>query len=374
MSSKIDPGLSLNGLLDTANISQDKRDKFYVPLLMDSTSTILKLTDKVKTVINDRRNLYFAGITEQFDGITNSLFCLKLGLLSDNFFGNSIQFSNISKILCIKKSTNIKALKIEIAKYIEALCTHLKADIPGYTLYAYNINNTYASEPKADCEFCHKYHKDHCPFKVDDAITVANIKSFNKGLFTFIVKFNNGYKHWSKIKDYNNTQFASSSCMEGKTSIYDCFNSFSTEDILDDENKFYCSSCKAHQNASKKMQIYKPPLNLIIHFKRFKHTARSNVDYYFSIPYIKNTELISYPLKGLDITPYVVNAQRPYVYDLYAVVCHKGSMSGGHYIAKCYSEYMDKWVECDDESVQLITDKSIVGTDSYVVFYRMRDK
>ena len=82
--------------------------------------------------------------------------------------------------------------------------------------------------------------------------------------------------------------------------------SFSSEDQLDDENKFYCSNCKCHQNAIKKMEIYRPPINMIIHLKRFKHVNRTGINYYFSSPFTKNTEKVHFPIKQFDITKYIV--------------------------------------------------------------------
>ena len=53
--------------------------------------------------------------------------------------------------------------------------------------------------------------------------------------------------------------------------MYDCLNWFSQEETLTGNDKWYCSSCKEHQNALKKMEVYKCPEFLIIHIKRFSH-------------------------------------------------------------------------------------------------------
>ena len=57
----------------------------------------------------------------------------------------------------------------------------------------------------------------------------------------------------------------------GNISIYDCLSCFGQEETLAGTDKWYCSKCKDHVPALKKMEIYKTPEYLIVHFKRFSH-------------------------------------------------------------------------------------------------------
>ena len=50
---------------------------------------------------------------------------------------------------------------------------------------------------------------------------------------------------------------------EQTLSIYDCISCFSQEETLDGDEKWYCSKCKDHVKAIKKLQIYKKQQNLI---------------------------------------------------------------------------------------------------------------
>ena len=43
------------------------------------------------------------------------------------------------------------------------------------------------------------------------------------------------------------------------------------EETLKGDDKWYCSKCKDHVVATKKMEIYSSPDYLIIHLKRFSH-------------------------------------------------------------------------------------------------------
>ena len=55
--------------------------------------------------------------------------------------------------------------------------------------------------------------------------------------------------------------------------IYDCFKNFVKLEKLQENNEWFCSQCKKHQKASKKIEILKVPNILIIHLKRFKASA-----------------------------------------------------------------------------------------------------
>ena len=56
-----------------------------------------------------------------------------------------------------------------------------------------------------------------------------------------------------------------------KICLQDCLLQFQQEEILKGDEQWFCSKCKSHQTASKRIQVYRPPKFLIIHLKRFKH-------------------------------------------------------------------------------------------------------
>ena len=72
-------------------------------------------------------------------------------------------------------------------------------------------------------------------------------------------------------------------------------------------------------------------------------------------------------------------------YELYAITCHFGTMTSGHYTAFAKSptkdpEYKDKWFYFDDDNVSIIKDMSAyikkdkkLRTAAYVLFYRKQD-
>jgi ubiquitin C-terminal hydrolase len=52
--------------------------------------------------------------------------------------------------------------------------------------------------------------------------------------------------------------------------LYDCLEEFKKSEVLDEDNKWFCSKCKEHVQASKSLEIYRVPPVLVISLKRFK--------------------------------------------------------------------------------------------------------
>lgn len=78
---------------------------------------------------------------------------------------------------------------------------------------------------------------------------------------------------------------------------------FFREQILDEKDAWYCSSCKCFQRASKEMGLWTAPDNLIIHIKRFSQQEGA----YSLFSSDKVESLVTFPLEGLDMSPYVLS-------------------------------------------------------------------
>ena len=147
-------------------------------------------------------------------------------------------------------------------------------------------------------------------------------------------------------------------------SIYDAFDLFNKEELLEGDNQWYCNKCKIHRNATKKIEIFKTPLYLIVQLKRFKN--RSNI-----VRFIlgnKNTTYIDYK-EVLNLKEFVVGSDKDKsIYDLYAITIHREFMNGGHYYAFCKNKGI--WLTFDDEKVSLC--ENPVSKDAYLLFYKKR--
>ena len=152
-------------------------------------------------------------------------------------------------------------------------------------------------------------------------------------------------------------------------SIYDCLNYFAMEETLSGNDMWYCSRCKDHVTAQKKMEVYKAPDYLIIHLKRFSHQRNT------MFGSRKINDFINYPVNGLNMAPYLCkdsSGDKSCLYDLYAVSNHFGSLSGGHYTAYAKNPVYQKWFNFDDTDVSRASEANVVTQAAYVLFYKRR--
>ncbi|XP_023240605.1 ubiquitin carboxyl-terminal hydrolase 32-like, partial [Centruroides sculpturatus] len=78
--------------------------------------------------------------------------------------------------------------------------------------------------------------------------------------------------------------------------LHDCLEAFTKEEELGEEEKYYCSKCKLHQLASKKLQIWRLPPILIVHLKRFQ---------LLNGRWVKSHKIVHFPFHQFDPTDYL---------------------------------------------------------------------
>ncbi|XP_010917945.1 ubiquitin carboxyl-terminal hydrolase 8 isoform X2 [Elaeis guineensis] len=146
-------------------------------------------------------------------------------------------------------------------------------------------------------------------------------------------------------------------------SLYACLEAFLKEEPLGPDDMWYCPSCKKHQQASKKLDLWRLPEILVIHLKRFSYTR-----------FTKNKleTFVDFPVHDLDLSPYIANRspQPSDHYALYAVSNHYGNMGGGHYTAYVYHEGEEMWYDFDDRHVLPVSEDNVRSSAAYVLFYR----
>ena len=142
----------------------------------------------------------------------------------------------------------------------------------------------------------------------------------------------------------------------------ECFKNFIKLEKLEANNEWFCPDCKNHVKATKKMEIFNSPNILIIHLKRFRNNSKIDT-------------LVKFPLDGLDISDFVINKKNgeKFIYDLFAVSNHFGSMGFGHYTAYAKNYFTNKWYDFDDSHVTEKSESDIVNSSAYVLFYRRRN-
>lgn len=149
-------------------------------------------------------------------------------------------------------------------------------------------------------------------------------------------------------------------------SLYDCLRNFSSPEVLDEQDLWYCPRCQDHKRATKTIQLWSTGDILTVHLKRFQ-TSRSFSD--------KLNMVVDFPIEGLDMSEFVSSKPEDanLVYDLVAVDNHYGGLGGGHYTAYAKNFRDGKWYYFDDSRVSEVDDpKQAVSSAAYLLFYRKR--
>ena len=170
---------------------------------------------------------------------------------------------------------------------------------------------------------------------------------------------------------------------KNEITLDDCFNEFRKPELLDEDNKWYCNKCKEHVQATKQLGVYRVPPIIVISLKRFKQ-SKSNKSYLGMFGGSSHGQKldcqVDFPLEGLDLSKYVIGAQKTsekLIYDCYAVSNHYGNMGFGHYTAYAKNPITDKWYDFDDSRIQQLrpdqVKNTVVTNAAYNLFYRRRD-
>ncbi|CAG9459993.1 unnamed protein product [Pedinophyceae sp. YPF-701] len=198
-----------------------------------------------------------------------------------------------------------------------------------------------------------------------------------------------------------------------------CLEHLTRPELMSDKkNVWTCPRCERPRPAVKQVTIRALPPVLVLHVKRFQHSwgsARGGRAW-------KLDTHVSFPERGLDVAPYlscalpgagmapeevraVLGTSTPQVsqgvgahspggsgscsvsaavgsdgvmhppglgatYDLGAVVCHSGTMEGGHYV--CYVNEGGRWFRCDDAWIAEVSFEVVRASQAYLLFYHRR--
>jgi ubiquitin carboxyl-terminal hydrolase 12/46 len=142
--------------------------------------------------------------------------------------------------------------------------------------------------------------------------------------------------------------------IEQNCSLSACLKQFSSDETLQDGEKFFCDTCGRKQEAVKRMRVGSLPRLLCLHFKRFKYME--------SLGEMKKlTHRVVFPFE-LKLTNTTEDCPDPdSEYTLQAIVVHMGAhMNHGHYVALIKTG--GKWLCFDDDQVLAVTDAQVRST------------
>ncbi|XP_064156657.1 ubiquitin carboxyl-terminal hydrolase 11 [Anguilla rostrata] len=152
--------------------------------------------------------------------------------------------------------------------------------------------------------------------------------------------------------------------------LQQCIELFTTVETLEEENPWYCPTCKKHQLATKKLDLWSLPEVLIIHLKRFSYTKYSRE---------KLDTIVDFPLRELDFSGCLLkktgtDGEPPSRYDLIAVSNHYGGLRDGHYTSYARNKDNGQWYYFDDSKVTYAREEQIMTNAAYLLFYQRQDK
>lgn len=148
--------------------------------------------------------------------------------------------------------------------------------------------------------------------------------------------------------------------IDNKTNLYECLNDYFNEE--EHINDWKCDKCQ-HFGCKKNTRLWSNPNYVIIQLKRFSRNGL-----------IKNSNLVQYPIRDLDLTKYhstLKSDNNKYIYDLYAVNYHSGQLNFGHYWSSC-KNLDGHWYNFNDGNVTKITQEQLVTHDAYILFYHRK--
>ena len=144
-----------------------------------------------------------------------------------------------------------------------------------------------------------------------------------------------------------------------KVTIDDCFKLFTKKEEL---KEILCESCNKKTNFSKFLEIERIPKFLVLVLKRFK----------FTLMYMNKIDcLINFPLEHLNLKDYIVQKKNIPKYDLFGVINHGGTLTGGHYY--CILRKKNIWIRFDDSYVYE-NDGDVETSNAYILIYKTFNK
>ena len=161
-----------------------------------------------------------------------------------------------------------------------------------------------------------------------------------------------------------------------KISLRDCFQLFGSEEVLGEEDQWYCGECKTHVRASKKIDLWKLPEILIIHLKRFQYTRgyRNKIESVIEFPIETDLDMSEFLPAGAKTDNGNCN------YSLFGISNHMGSLYSGHYTAyaKLWEDpnsptkrRKNEWYSFNDSYVTGCRPPS-PDSSNYLLFYQRR--
>ena len=265
--------------------------------------------------------------------------------------------------------------KLNDEKYIEDEFNKFLDENGFFDLYIYHNlpKNSGWFFSGSTCEFCgySTSRKKFCKLDmkkndiiIDDLINKLNT---NRTLFLLVdfhkyeYMFKNFYGSYIDEKDPH-------MCLNQDITIYDCLDIYSYEKKLTGEKNFICSRCGRNVVPLQIKYPYNPPKYLILGLKRIKKNFEDLTE---MINNVKDDRMVGYPLENFDASPYFINKNKKYNYNLKSVILHCGTIKKCKY--KAIVKNSNNWYEIDDNIIKEIEIDDVINQNAFVLIYEKSD-
>jgi len=144
--------------------------------------------------------------------------------------------------------------------------------------------------------------------------------------------------------------------------LYECFDIFTHYEMMYGDNAWFNDKTNIKEDVKKRITFWSFPKILVITLKRFSHDGETKLN-----------DFIEFPLDHLDLSKYVSGYNTStYVYELFGVCNHIGSVMGGHYTAFARNAN-NEWVHYNDSGVDILQSDEVVTPMAYCLFYRKKN-
>ncbi|XP_068929185.1 ubiquitin carboxyl-terminal hydrolase 43 isoform X2 [Petaurus breviceps papuanus] len=185
------------------------------------------------------------------------------------------------------------------------------------------------------------------------------------------------------VQDAPSVQLQQQAHQQPSCTLNECFQLYTKEEQLAPDDAWKCPHCKILQQGMVKLSLWTLPDILIIHLKRFCQVGEKRN---------KLSTLVKFPLFGLNMAPHVAkrnlgqehllnswptweqasclpnSCPLDFLYDLYAVCNHHGSMQ-----AYCRNSLDGQWYSYDDSTVEPVLEDEVSTRGAYILFYQKRN-
>ncbi|KAN0065630.1 hypothetical protein ACQY0O_000759 [Thecaphora frezii] len=148
-----------------------------------------------------------------------------------------------------------------------------------------------------------------------------------------------------------------------------CLQRYCAKEKLGNDD-YTCSACGGMASATKQLSLFRLPPVLCIQLKRFEHTsAATKIDTRVTFPLVLDVREFSTAVVRGDSARLNPDPEA-YLYDLFTVVVHEGSMNTGHYTN--FSRWRKQWYRFDDDKVAPAKLSDVLGARAYQLCYQRR--